>query len=271
MTYQEEEQARLKRHLSKQAIALAMQGRWQEAIAANREIIDYFANDVDAYNRLGRAYMEMGKYAQAKEAYQKAVALDAYNAIAKKNLQRLSLLDSSVAVAKKEEALVQPRSFIEEVGKAGVVSLQRLAPPETLAKTVAGDVVYLKIDDFTLTVANSHGEYLGLVNPRIGQRLIRLMKGGNQYSAAVTSSSGSKVTVIIRETYQHPDLAGQLSFPSREAEFQPFLSDRALRRQMEYEEEGEEEAEYTAPEESGETSEMAAPESDSDDEDEEEA
>ena len=60
MAYQEERQLRLRRLHSKQAITLAMQGRWQEAVAANRRIIETFPDDVDAYNRLGRAYIELG-------------------------------------------------------------------------------------------------------------------------------------------------------------------------------------------------------------------
>ena len=59
MSYQEEEQVSLRRRGSKQAIALAMQGRWREAVAANKSLIESFPNDVDAYNRLGRAYMEL--------------------------------------------------------------------------------------------------------------------------------------------------------------------------------------------------------------------
>ena len=93
MAYQEEEQVRLRRQRSKQAIALAMQGRWREAIAANQEIIGSFPNDFDAYNRLGRAYMELGEYAPAKEAYSQALELDPYNVIAQKNLRRLSYLE----------------------------------------------------------------------------------------------------------------------------------------------------------------------------------
>ena len=86
MSYQEEErQIRLRRQQGKQAIALAMQGQWQEAIAANKKIIENFPHDVEAYNRLGRAYMELGNYAQAREAYGRAVELDRYNAIANRN------------------------------------------------------------------------------------------------------------------------------------------------------------------------------------------
>ena len=56
-----------------------------------KAIIENFPNDVDAHNRLGKAYMEMGEYAKAKEAYEKALQLDQYNTIAKKNLQRLDI------------------------------------------------------------------------------------------------------------------------------------------------------------------------------------
>ena len=97
MTYQEEKQVRLRRQGSRQAIALAMQGRWREAVAANKSVIESFPNDVEAYNRLGKAYMELGEYAQAREAYSWAVELDSYNVIARKNLQRLSHLEEAVA------------------------------------------------------------------------------------------------------------------------------------------------------------------------------
>ena len=99
MTYQEEEQVRLRRQGSKQAIALAMQGRWREAVAVNKSLIENFPTDVDAYNRLGRAYMELGEYSQAREAYQRAVEIAPYNTIAKKNLHRLAHLVEAPASA----------------------------------------------------------------------------------------------------------------------------------------------------------------------------
>ena len=139
MAYQEEEQVRLRRQRSKQAIALAMQGRWREAVVANQEIIASFPNDVDAYNRLGRAYIELGEYSQAKEAYERAVELDSYNIIAQKNLQRLSYLGEAVAGSEADSDRVEPQHFIEETGKAGVVDLYRLAPREILAKMAAED------------------------------------------------------------------------------------------------------------------------------------
>ncbi len=240
MTYQEKEQIRLKRWHSQQAIALAMQGRWREAVAANQKIIASFPNDVDAYNRLGKACMELGEYSQAEEAYRQTISLDPYNAIAKKNLFRLSRLGLGEVVAslESESHKVEPQHFIEEVGKAGVVNLYRLAPPEVLARMAAGDRAYLKIDGTSLVVQNERGDYLGQVKPRHGQRLVRLIEGGNKYSAAIVSATEDKTVLIIREIYQDPSQVGQPSFPSKRFEGpRPYAGDRLVRRQLEYEEE----------------------------------
>jgi len=235
MAYQEEEQVRLRRQRTKNAIALAMQGRWREALAANKDIIESFPNDVDAYNRLGRAYIELGEYSKAKEAYGRALELDPYNIIAQKNLRRLSYLGEAVVTPEADSDKAKPQHFIEETGKAGVVNLYHLAPREVLAKMVAGDRVYLRVDDSTLAVENSRGEYLGLVESKHAQRLIKLMEGGNRYTAAIVSSAEDKVTVIIREVYQHPSQAGQLSFPPKGVgSLQPYLSDKILRRELEH-------------------------------------
>jgi len=237
MAYREEERTKLKRQSSKQAIALAMQGRWREAVAANMTLLESFPNDVDIYNRLGRAYMELGEYSQSREAYEKTVELDPYNTIAIKNLNRLSHLGDTVVSSEGDFQKVEPQQFIEEVGKAGVVSLCHLAPPEVLAKTVAGDKLDLKIEGPSLIVENGAGEYLGQVEPKHGQRLIKLMEGGNRYTATIISSTVEAVTIIIREVYQHSSQTGRLSFPLKGTEnVRPYVGDRIIRRELEYEE-----------------------------------
>lgn len=237
MSYQEEEErTRLRRPSSKQAIALAMQGRWREAVAANRSLLESFPTDVDAHNRLARAYMELGEYSLARTAYEKTIELDPYNTIARKNINRLSHLGETPVSAEAGFARVEPQQFIEEVGKAGVVNLHRLALPGVLAKTVAGSQVNLKIDGANLIVENSRGEYLGQVELKHGPRLVKFMERGNRYSATIISSTAEAVTVMIREVYQHPSQAGRLSFPSKGTDgFRPYISDRMLRRELEYE------------------------------------
>ena len=191
--------------------------------------------------------MELGEYARAREAYSRAIELDPHSAIAEKNLRRLSHLGEAIGGSEGDSHKAEPQHFIGEIGKAGVVNLYRLAPPETLAKMVAGDEVYLKIDGSSLIIVeNSRGEDIGQVEPKRGQRLIKLMGGGNKYTAVIVSSTEEKVTVLIREVYQDPSQAGQLSFPSRRFEsLRPYIDERMIRRELEYEEALPEEPGYT--------------------------
>jgi hypothetical protein len=107
--------------------------------------------------------------------------------------------------------------------------------------------VTLKVEGNNLTVTTLAGEYMGHVEPKHGQRLVRLMKGGNRYSAAIVHSTDKSMTVIIRETYQHPRQAGQLSFPTRgiEPAVHTDIGDRVIRREIEQEEAQVGEAGYT--------------------------
>jgi tetratricopeptide (TPR) repeat protein len=242
MLHDKEDRARLIRQASKQAIALAMEGRWKEAVESNKGILESFPDDVDTLNRLGRAHMELREYNEARVAYQRARDLDPYNSIADKNLKRLSNLDGDSEAKEDAGRLVEPRYFIEEIGKAGVVKLFNLAPKEILARVVAGDRVNLEINDGNLTARSEDGQLLGWVEPRHGQRLARLMSAGNQYLATVTSSSEDDIAIIIRETYQHPSQANQLSFPTKGVDVvRPFVSDKVIRHHLEYEDGGVEE------------------------------
>ena len=244
MPDREEDKARLRRKASQEAISLAMQSRWQEAVTVNQSIIELFPTDIDACNRLGRAFMELGEFAKAKEAYSRGLELDPDNAIAQKNLQRLSLLSVSKVKVKEERREVAPDLFIGEMGKAGVVNLQNLAPGEVLARMAAGNQVYLKVRGQQLIIESEQGEYLGLVEPPHGFRLARLIKGGNKYAAAIVNIDNSTARVIIRESFQHPSQIGRPSFPVKAVEgFHPHVKDTLLRHEAVEEEaleEGEE-------------------------------
>jgi tetratricopeptide (TPR) repeat protein len=244
MPDREEDKARLRRKASQEAISLAMQSLWQEAVTVNQSILELFPTDIDAYNRLGRAFMELGEFAKAKEAYSRGLELDPNNAIAQKNLQRLSLLPASKVKVKEERREVAPDLFIGEMGKAGVVNLQNLAPGEVLARMAAGNQVDLKVRGQQLIIENEQGEYLGLVEPPHGFRLARLIEGGNKYTAAIVNIDNDTARVIIREVFQHPNQIGRPSFPVKAVEgFQPHVKDTLLRHEAVEEEaleEGEE-------------------------------
>ncbi len=238
---EKEEKARLRQRLSKEAIDMALQGKWEEAEAANRDIIERFPSDVEAYNRLGRALTELGQFDAAKEAYLKSLQLAPENAIAKKNLARLTGLSESIATLKRSRrktpaSKAQARRvaldlFITEVGRAGVVSLHSVAPAKVLAKMGFGDQVHLKEKKQHLIVTSEDGEYLGEVEPKQGLRLLKLMQGGNTYDAAILNAREDKAQVIIKEIYQHPSQIGHPSFPVKATEhLRTRLKESLLRR-----------------------------------------
>jgi len=232
-----------RRQRTQQAIQLAMQGQWQEAAAVNRAIIAVFPNDVEAYNRLGKALTELGRYAEAREAYGKSLELDSLNSIAQKNLARLATLGEEAAVQAEGGKKLSPQMFIAEMGKTGTTVLARPAP-QAAARMAAGDEVFLRRQNNTLVVESGQGEYLGEVEPRLGLRLIKLMEGGNQYAAAIATLSQDDVRVIIKETFQHPSQAGKLSFPPAAADaFRPYTKEGLVRHDVEEGEESFEEAE----------------------------
>ena len=231
MTNQAEDKARVKRVRAEQAVQFAMQSRWDDAITANRAIIAMFPAEPEAYNRLGKALSETGKIKEAREAYQKALAIDATNNIARKNLERLA---SAKAKAEPDKAQqVDTSLFIEEMGKTGVTVLKptNLKIMPTLS---AGDEVALKQVGSRLTVETMAGEYISDVEPKLALRLAKRIVGGNKYAAAVTGMTSDTVRVIIKETFQHPTQAGRLSFPAGKAGdvVRPYTKESLVRSDM---------------------------------------
>lgn len=242
------ERAKQRRILTDNAIKLATQGKWEEAIQTNRDLIDLSSQDVEAYNRLGKALMELGRYRDARDAYAESVKIDPNNSIAKKNLARLEPL--AEALPEDGEATrerVDPRIFIEETGKTGHTSLLSLAEAATIARLTTGDQVYFQIEGQALKVLNSRGEHLGELEPRLAVRLLSLMNGGNEYAAAVTSLSGG-VKIIIKEMVQHPSQAGKVSFPARASTgdtFRGYIKGSVIDRDREVDDEAMDADDYT--------------------------
>jgi tetratricopeptide (TPR) repeat protein len=151
--YQPEDKNRIKRQKTDQAIKLAQQGKWEEAVQVNQELLAIFPEDPESLNRLGKAYLELRQFSEAKNAYERALKTDPGNSIAQKNLQRLaqavatapsttskksSASATTAASSREKPVAAAPSTFIEETGKTGVTHLVNLAPAVTLAKIDGG-------------------------------------------------------------------------------------------------------------------------------------
>jgi tetratricopeptide (TPR) repeat protein len=238
-SFQNEEPGKLRRHLVEQAIALAMQNRWDDAAKVNQSILDAFPDDTDALNRLGRAFTELGRYREARESYQGTVQRDPSNTIARKNLARLATLKVEQAPPSGEK--VDPRMFIAETGKTGVFTLQNPAARDVLAKFAAGDQLILRPDGRILRVESMGGSPLGTVDPKIGQRLIEFIRSGNSYAAAVMANEDGNIRVFVRETAQSANNVGKVSFPVRSEGqgIRPYTRETLLKYELEEEDESE--------------------------------
>lgn len=214
---QAQDKAKVRRDKTKEAIALALDGRWEEAVEVNREILYFFPEDAEALNRMGKAHLELGHYAEAEDAFRHSLRVAPHNTIAKKNLERLAQLQKT-RPKPQQSGRVTVQNFIEETGRSAITNLHDPAPTAVLAKMAAGDIVKLSVKDSSLLVLNANGDYVGRVEPRLAARLVRLTNGGNRYEAAITSVSEGRVAVIVKETFRHPSLSGVASFPSASGE-----------------------------------------------------
>jgi tetratricopeptide (TPR) repeat protein len=209
---------RQRRQLGETAIAQATRGEWEAAVETNRQMLE-LGPDIDASNRLGKALAELGRHAEALEAYEQALERDATNRIAQRNAERLRLLLAADKPARKNgkgaRADKAPATlFIEEMGKTGRARVINTAP-RVLAPLSPGDAVELHVANDELE-ARVGGMVIGTVEPRIAARLLKLMAGGNRYEAAITtlSEASNDLTIIIREAFTHPSNFGKVSFPT---------------------------------------------------------
>ncbi len=208
---QEDAQVQLMRRQGEHAVKLAMANRWEDAVAANRAILEVFPNDTDSFNRLGKALMELKRYPAAKKAYKKALELDESNQIAKRNLERIVALAKKGA-AEGKAAKADPSLFIEEIGKTALATLAAV-DPDVMIKLTAGDILELKKKQSDLIVQTAGRDLIGSIEPKLASRILKLLEGGSKYAAAVTSLDGDACHIIIKETHRDPDQAGP-SFPT---------------------------------------------------------
>ena len=215
--------SRAKAQLGKQAIRCALNGEWEQAAAANRQILNICPTDCEASNRLAKALMELGRYSEARETLEQLQLHSPSNVIARKNLARLDQLQSQLGVSRSQTAVAgkSPGMFIAESGKSCTTALCRLAgAPQTLPVS-AGDVVALHVRNDGITVDTLDGQYLGTLQRRLGRRVNRLMAGGNRYEAAVVGVEPDGLSVILRETGQAPAMRHVVSFPAQVSEPPP--------------------------------------------------
>jgi len=111
------------RALADQATAAALEADWPRAAELNQKLVEASPEDVEARNRLGRALLELGRLDEAKAAFAEVLKIEPYNSIAIRGNSRVTTLQEHKQKPFTTTTKTQPRLFIEDMGKTGILRL----------------------------------------------------------------------------------------------------------------------------------------------------
>src|SRR4029078_314987 len=222
-----------RRQLVDDARLAAIEGRGENALTTNKQIVERSPRDAAAFNRLGKAQLELGNVQEAIDAYTSSLKADPANMIARRNLHRLEQLGGRESEIERREKKLTPRTsvFIQEVGKTWFDELINPASTDVLADVASGEALELKVKSGRLLILRSDGAGLGEIDPRTAERVIELMKGGNTYEVYALGQSSAGLRIILRETFRDPSQPDRVSFPRQISQAGKYLRERDLLRQ----------------------------------------
>lgn len=205
--------------LAQEAIDLALSGKWDKAIDVNEVILKENKNDIEALNRLARAYSEIGKISKARKTAKEVLQVDPFNTIAAKALEKWKGLKHGDTY---KSGPSSAQSFLEEPGKTKILNLLHPGSPKLIAKLDAGDEVKLNAHSHKVPVCTKDGKYVGRLPDDLAARLRKLIKFGNEYKAYVKSVNKQEVKIFIRETKRVPKLTDIPSFSTDKIDYISF-------------------------------------------------
>mgnify|MGYP001576030292 FL=1 len=210
---------------SQLAISAALEGRFSEALKLNQHILKDDPKNVDALNRLARAYFELGKLILAKKYYNHVLEIDSYNPIAQKNLKIIKAFKGKKVNGIPVMQRIQPALFLQEPGKTKVVEVMKVAEPNKLSQLFPGQSVKIVLKKRTITVVDQNDVYLGVLPDDLAYHLIRLCRGGNKFQVYVKSVRVNGLSLILKEVFRSKRFKNQPSFlPAKVYHHQDIIS-----------------------------------------------
>jgi len=156
----------MKQKLAQLAISAALRRDWENALEYNQAILQLWPADVDALNRLARAYFELGNPKKAFETAKSALKIDPLNPIALKCQEKYEECDSQSGNLELEEdnrdgltcERIMHEHFLEEPGKTKVVSLLNLGEWNLISTLSSGQVVQITPGKHRVSVCTIRGK-----------------------------------------------------------------------------------------------------------------
>lgn len=219
-----------KKQLNQEALTASLEHRWDDALALNDEILGRFPRDAEALNRKGRAYMELGKLADARESYSESLKADPANMIARRNLQRLETIyqadGADETAPPRTQQIPKANVFIEEIGKTWIDDLTHPVGNELLAQVSPGDALQLKVEGERVFVHTADDVLLGQIDQSIGSRMAKLIEIGHEFEIFALGQTMNSLRVIIREIAHAEESEGKMTFPRQDLMNQTLMRER---------------------------------------------
>lgn len=200
-------------NLPQQAIKAALNGNFESAVKLNKDILKDEPLNIDALNRLAKAYLELGKLNMARKFYGKVLKIDSYNPIASKNIKIIKAISGNESqIIGTHTFQVSSTMFLQEPGKTKVINLLKVAEPQKLSQTYCGMPVQMLVKNRRVTIMDCGGGYLGVLPDDVCHNLIRFIKGGNKYDIFIKSVKVNSLAVLVKETFRSRRFKNQPSF-----------------------------------------------------------
>jgi len=179
--------------LSKQAIDSALSKDWEKAAKLNRQILESNPQDNNAKTRLGRAYIKLEKFAEAKIIFEEILAKDPINTIAQKNY---NLATENNADNKNEGRINQSiKILIKEPGTTTQISLP--ADEKTLSKLEPGQEIHIRPFKTKLYFFLTKEQELGFIKDGASHAVYNANKDGEKVSASVIKLNKDHFTILL--------------------------------------------------------------------------
>lgn len=222
--------------LAQKAVSVALSGNWSEAIKLNKQILVENPKDIDALNRIARAFAETGKIEDAKKYTEKSLKIDPFNRIAQKSLKKWHSLKSSTASPENTtgNGHTLPNIFLEEPGKTTICSLLFPGDSKVIASLDCGDEVFLSPHSHRVSINNNQGKYIGRLADDLAARIRKFLKTGNEYRVFVKSIDETNVKVFIKEVKRAEKLIDLPSFPAEKIDYASFTPPELVHKKENY-------------------------------------
>jgi len=196
--------------LSDSATKEALAQNWQVAIQINKKILEHEPENIDALNRLGYALSKNGKFTQAKQAFEKVLAIDPYNRIAEGNIKKIpSLRKNNINQC---TGAMSPLLFLEDPGKTKIIDCVNAAPSAILSTLTCGQELLLKPKKHGIDLKDLANRYVGALPDDMAYKIGKFMEAGNEYTVHIKRVTKSCVSIFIREIKRGKRFISQPSF-----------------------------------------------------------